>query len=67
MDLKRKFFLNGQIKNLASDIIQKMGKEKRIEPAFIKEVKRRHEILTKSEEFKKRIEAIKIPEIRRTN
>lgn len=44
-----------------------MGKEKRIESAFIKEVERRRKIFLKSEEFKKRIEAIKIPDVRQIN
>jgi len=43
-----------------------MEKEKRTESPFMKEVERRRKIFLKSEEFKKRIEAIKIPDLRRT-
>jgi hypothetical protein len=41
-----------------------MGKEKKTESAFMKEIKRRREIYANSEEFRKRIEAIKIPEVK---
>jgi len=41
-----------------------MNREKEKDSPFIKEVKRRKKILEKSEEFRKRIEAINVPEVR---
>jgi len=44
-----------------------MSKKERKLPTVMEEIVRRRKIFEKSEEFKRRIEAIKIPEVRRAS
>lgn len=44
-----------------------MGKEKRKAPTLLEEIARRKEIKKKADDIGRRIEAIKIPEVRRAN
>jgi hypothetical protein len=61
--LRKKYFWSGQIKNPTSDIIQTMNKKELKTPTVTEKNRRRREVWEKSEEFRRRIEAIYIPEV----